>query len=247
MFAGHRDGNTAPNNQTWAWKDGVWTQRFPSVAPTSRFLMDIEFDAAREEIVVFGGQDTSGVVLDDTWLWNGSNWAQHMGQSSRNQIFDMTANPTGVWNYTTIDLPARITVKFKKNDENTPVVWLATGEVNIGGVLDLNGAAGGPVQAPGNEAPSGPGGFAGGVGGVRESISGTFAGTPGQGPGGGGAPIGEGTQLGTEVMQRKVRVIPVTPTATLFFSRFLEDLEAAVGVQGLLRTVETEEAVAGPS
>jgi hypothetical protein len=97
----------------------------------------------------------------------------------------MTTRPNGIWNYTSIDVDSGVTVSFRKNAANTPVRWLATSNVTINGILNLDGTIGGSDPSPGQEAPGGPGGFAGGLGGVRFDQSGSYAGTPGQGPGGG--------------------------------------------------------------
>jgi hypothetical protein len=68
--------------------------------------------------------------------------------------------PDGVLNYTTVDIPAGVTVTFKKNAANTPVFMLATGDVNIAGTIDVAGK-GATSLVPG---AGGPGGFAGGYG-----------------------------------------------------------------------------------
>ncbi len=58
--------------------------------------------------------------------------------------FSPTANtvvtlPTnGVLNYTTINIPAGVTVTFNKNVANTPVYMLASGDVNIAGTIDVS-------------------------------------------------------------------------------------------------------------
>src|SRR5262249_26894084 len=101
------------------------------------------------------------------------------------QIIDMSAKPDGIWHYTTIDIPAGVTVSFKPNPANTPVVWLATGPVRIAGTINLDALSASGNVDPGNEAPGGPGGGAGGLGGRQFDVSGSFAGTPGEGPGGG--------------------------------------------------------------
>ena len=73
----------------------------------------------------------------------------------------MSAKPDGIWNYTTINIPAGVKVSFTKNAANTGVIWLATGDVNIAGEVNLDGADGTLNVARGNEAPGGPGGFRG--------------------------------------------------------------------------------------
>lgn len=97
---------------------------------------------------------------------------------------------SGVFNFTTVNIPAGVTVKFKKNTTNTPLVILTTGDVTIGGTLDLNGTASAAVGAAGDgnigddgvPGVGGPGGYDGGRGGdAGKKRSG-----PGLGVGGGG-------------------------------------------------------------
>lgn len=71
--------------------------------------------------------------------------------------------PSGVFNYTTINIPSGKNLFFIKNLRNTPVIMLATGTVRIAGTISVRGRDG----------SSGPGGFDGGNAG------------PGFGPGGG--------------------------------------------------------------
>jgi hypothetical protein len=35
------------------------------------------YDAAREHIILFGGTSNDGNLLNDTWLWDGTNWREH--------------------------------------------------------------------------------------------------------------------------------------------------------------------------
>ena len=83
-----------------------------------------------------------------------------------------------VYNYTTIDIPAGVTVTFHNHPKGAPVVWLASGDVIIAGTVSLDGADG--SNDPGSSyAIPGPGGFSGGI---RR-----LGGSAGFGPGGGGA------------------------------------------------------------
>lgn len=84
---------------------------------------------------------------------------------------------SGVFNFTTVNIPAGVTVTFLKNLQNTPVTMLATGDVTIAGTINLN-AGNGSYIIPG---AGGPGGFDGGQGGVVNQ-----SGKRGEGPGGGG-------------------------------------------------------------
>jgi hypothetical protein len=86
--------------------------------------------------------------------------------------------PSGVFNYTTVNIPAGIQVTYIRNALNTPVTILATGNVTISGQLFVSGSTGsGRLGGQG-----GPGGFRGGNGG---SYLDAPYGTPGDGPGGG--------------------------------------------------------------
>lgn len=87
--------------------------------------------------------------------------------------------PSGVFNFTTVDIPQGVTVIFKRNAANTPVTMLATGDVTISGRVDVSGEDA-SSHVPGR---GGPGGFDGGMGG---NLTAALNGTPGSGPGGGG-------------------------------------------------------------
>ncbi|MEO6725860.1 MAG: hypothetical protein ABIU20_01490 [Blastocatellia bacterium] len=86
---------------------------------------------------------------------------------------------SGMFNYTTVNIPAGVIVTYLKNSKNTPVTILATGNVMIAGTINIDGAQ--AWNYFGGE--GGPGGFRGGDGGTS-LIS--LAAKPGDGPGGGG-------------------------------------------------------------
>jgi hypothetical protein len=97
--------------------------------------------------------------------------------------FSGTHVAANIFNFTTITIPVGITVKMTGNVINGPVIWLAQGDVNIGGTIDLSGGDGYNYNPnPFARVPSvpGPGGFAGGVGSLSSQLS-----LPGSGPGGG--------------------------------------------------------------
>jgi hypothetical protein len=97
----------------------------------------------------------------------------------------------GVLNYTTIDIPADVIVTFTHNDSNTPVVMLATGDIQIGGTIDVSGSSSADAGAAGDGAlgddglpgRGGPGGFDGGEGGTADTE--LYEGAYGLGPGAG--------------------------------------------------------------
>lgn len=117
------------------------------------------------------------------------------GSTGVDGAFNPTVNTTvdlpasGILNYTTVNIPTGVTVKFKKNAANTPVVILTSGNVTVAGTIDVSGtaAAAGCAAGDGNQGDDGqpglggPGGFDGGRGGQ----SGLKPGGGGLGPGGG--------------------------------------------------------------
>ncbi|MBL4637312.1 MAG: hypothetical protein JKY56_25885 [Kofleriaceae bacterium] len=64
----------APYGETWELGTSGWQMASPGNAPVARFGAAGGYDAVRETIVMFGGNDGSA-LLDDTWLYNGS-WTQ---------------------------------------------------------------------------------------------------------------------------------------------------------------------------
>lgn len=170
-------------SDTWSWDGTDWTERSPATSPAGRQNHAMVWDNARGRGVLFGGAIPSVDNFSaDTWLWDGNNWTLW---SSKAQVFDMSARPDGIWNFTTIHVPAGVTVQFNRNAGNTPVRWLATGDVTIDGTIDVSGQTGFNALPPGVAALGGPGGFHGGRGAIAFDSSASTVGSPGQGPGGG--------------------------------------------------------------
>jgi hypothetical protein len=96
---------------------------------------------------------------------------------------------SGVFNFTTVNVPTGVTVTFKKNSTNTPVVILASGNVTIAGTINVSGGKAADSGAAGNgnigddgiPGSGGPGGYEGGRGGENNKKNGG----QGLGPGGG--------------------------------------------------------------
>lgn len=93
-------------------------------------------------------------------------------------VIDMHDHPTGIYQYTTVNISGSAIVQFIPNAANTPVVWLVQGDCTIGGFVYLDG------QTPTGRAAGagGPGGFDGGEGYLQSDP--TYGGA-GLGPGGG--------------------------------------------------------------
>jgi hypothetical protein len=88
--------------------------------------------------------------------------------------------PSGVFNFTTINIPVGVTVTFLRNAKNTPVTMLAQGNVTIAGTINVDGRSPNSVRGGGIGAV---GGFNGGGGGF--GVSGLTTAITGDGPGGG--------------------------------------------------------------
>lgn len=170
----------------WSWNGVNWTDMTAGIGNNSvlgRQYHQMVYDGARQRVVLFGG-DVPNVdqYAADTWLWNGTSWQFWSGKI---QIFDMTGRPDGIWNFTTINVPSGVTVRFRKNTGNTPVRWRASGDVTINGAIDVSGEWGINALPANTPAAGGPGGFDGGRGAISFNSSASFVGSPGQGPGGG--------------------------------------------------------------
>ena len=117
------------------------------------------------------------------------------GSTDADGAFSPTVNttlqlpPSGIFNFTTVNIPSGVTVTFTKNTTNTPVVILASGNVTIAGSINLNatsaistGTSGdGNLGDDGIPGTGGPGGYDGGAGGTPTNKRGG----DGLGPGGG--------------------------------------------------------------
>jgi len=106
-----------------------------------------------------------------------------------------------IFNFTTITIPAGVTVKLSGNTLNGPVFWLAQGDVDIEGTVDLSGGNGYAFTSQSFfRIPSvpGSGGYAGGVGGVGSQLALTGSGTGGGVAGTANNPSGGGVYGGNQ-------------------------------------------------
>jgi hypothetical protein len=174
-------GPGSGQTQTWTFKNDLWTLRSPSNHPSARYGYGFVWHSGQQRAIMFNGLNGS-LGATNTWSWDGTNWQFVQGNSF---VFDMTGRASGVWNFTSINIPLGLNITFKKNTQNSPVTWLATENVNISGRLLLNGQDGPANDLSGSVAIGGPGGYDVGLGGVRFDVSGSYLGQGGQGPGGG--------------------------------------------------------------
>ena len=119
--------------------------------------------------------------------------AFNSGSTGADGAFNPAANtqlqspPSGIFNFTSVNIPAGVTVTFAKNATNTPVTMLVSGDFTLAGTIDISGTSSVPTtntaEDGGQPGTGGPGGYSGGRGGL---ISGavTRRGGAGLGPGG---------------------------------------------------------------
>jgi hypothetical protein len=73
-------------NDTWTWNGTTWTQQHPTTSPSPRQVGPgtgaMAYDAAKGNVVLFGGYSESNQPLGDTWTWNGTTWTQRQPATS---------------------------------------------------------------------------------------------------------------------------------------------------------------------
>lgn len=62
------------SNKTWILTDGAWAELNLETSPPIRGSPAMAYNPERKKILLYGGFDSSGNELDDTWEWNGSQW-----------------------------------------------------------------------------------------------------------------------------------------------------------------------------
>ena len=121
----------------------------------------------------------------------GSNGSDGAFNPTTNIVINMANHPTGVYQYTSVNISNGVTVTFIPNANNTPVYWLVQNGVTISGSVNVAGQgvfAGVTTQG----GLGGPGGYRGG-----NAKSGNSPATDGQGPGGGAASAVNDTLAGS--------------------------------------------------
>jgi len=121
-------------------------------------------------------------------------WAFDSGSTGADGAFSPTADTglafpaNGILNFTTLNIPAGVTVNVGPNPANGPAVILVQGDAVIDGVIDISGTDGEGVG-------SAPAGFAGGlpldaIGGTGQGPGGSVGGSANQASGGNGGSYG---------------------------------------------------------
>jgi hypothetical protein len=100
---------------TWEWDGEAWTQ-VEDIGPSARSRHALAYDAVRSRVVLFGGVNAAGGLLDDTWEWDGDEWTQ---------VAD-TGPPARSGHAMCFDAPAARTVLFGGSSASDTWTWNGT-------------------------------------------------------------------------------------------------------------------------
>jgi uncharacterized protein (TIGR03437 family) len=90
-------------NDTWVWDGTSWTQLSPQTSPPGRNGHAMAYDSIQGQVILFagaGGDPNNATLLNDTWVWDGTNWTQKFTSSSppprdrHSMAFDSKQNQT---------------------------------------------------------------------------------------------------------------------------------------------------------
>lgn len=73
---------TGPTGPATAIGVPTWTQLSPASSPSARDFPAMTYDAARTEVVLFGGETSYLTPSDETWTWDGATWTQEAPATS---------------------------------------------------------------------------------------------------------------------------------------------------------------------
>jgi galactose oxidase-like protein len=79
LFGGQdASGNTL--GDTWSFNPAgpTWTQLSPTASPSNRVGASMIYDTGSSQLLLFGGKDNWGNLLNDLWSWSGTNWVQQI-------------------------------------------------------------------------------------------------------------------------------------------------------------------------
>lgn len=142
--------------ELWVWNGVTWRKE-ATTGLISEGLQNfsVAYHAASAKMIAVSSGSQVKSLKDQSWSFDAGN----------PYYVDLNKRASGIYHFTDITVPTGITVKFHRNVTNTPVMWLATGDVKIDGTVDVSA----------NHYISGPGGYDGANGPMNY----------GYGPGGG--------------------------------------------------------------
>jgi hypothetical protein len=83
LFGGSSDAAEAGTGDTWEWDGFNWSKKSSATFPSPRYGATMVYDAARNEVVLFGGgrdlyTGQQPTFFSDTWVWDGTRWQQRL-------------------------------------------------------------------------------------------------------------------------------------------------------------------------
>jgi hypothetical protein len=93
LYGGKASGGLS--DATWTWDGSNWTQQAPASTPSIRNAPAMSSDPATGGVILFGGQTTGYPQdnLNDTWIWNGTDWVQQSPAASPPGRYDAVLAP----------------------------------------------------------------------------------------------------------------------------------------------------------
>lgn len=78
VLFGGQDASGHPLAETWTLNPAgpTWAQQSPTNSPSARIGASMAYDTASSQLILFGGKDAWGNLMNDTWRWTGTNWTQ---------------------------------------------------------------------------------------------------------------------------------------------------------------------------
>lgn len=140
MFGGWLDQTGDHTNLTWEFDGAVWQQIVTPASPPARIWHGMAYDSTRHVVVVYGGEDESG-VLNDTWEYDGSTWVEvvtpHFAAASygfgmaydscreRVVLYGGNGDNSITWEYDGLDWQQVLTPNFPGHNFLTAMVFAA--------------------------------------------------------------------------------------------------------------------------
>lgn len=74
LFGGYCSQTKSRLNDLWKYSNGRWIEIQSDLKPEARSGHSMIYDKEREALVVFGGKNDKGELLNDLWNWDGHSW-----------------------------------------------------------------------------------------------------------------------------------------------------------------------------
>jgi hypothetical protein len=83
MFGG-QTAAIGPSDETWTFDGRAWKKMTPAHTPPLRSNAALAYDAVHRYVLMYGGINNlgEGNPLNDTWSWDGTDWALHPGEDN---------------------------------------------------------------------------------------------------------------------------------------------------------------------